>query len=96
MIGKEIDLSTLFSFDFGLNIHDTAYKTEIYKAIMAVPKTKWVQTNGKRIEMLAYEIYKDVNKWSLLAIFNDIVDPFVLPERLYFIPKEELSKILGR
>lgn len=91
---NKINLDLLFAYNFKYNIHDSISKSKIYDQIKKFPKTRWVASTNKRLESIAYDIYKDTNMWLILAIYNDIVDPFVMPEKVYFIPKSDIGKIL--
>jgi uncharacterized protein YvpB len=89
------NMNKIFEYNFKYNIHDSLNSNALYKAIKKYKKHIWVSSNGKRLEVLAYELYKNTDFWIILAIYNDIVNPFDVPNRVYFIPQEDLTSIIN-
>ena len=90
-----ISLDSFFMYDFQYNIHDAILSSDLYKKIIAYPKKKWVSANSRRLEVIAFDIYKNTNRWIVLAIYNEITDPFVVPDKVYFIPKDDFDNMLN-
>jgi len=88
------NLSTFFQFSLKLNIHDSLITTQAYKKLMKFPRTTWVSSTNTNLPYLAYDLYQDYDSWMALALYNNIVDPLVLPPKIYFIPQSELYAIL--
>lgn len=91
---NNIVLDDLYEFNFLYSIHDIINRTELYNIIREYPKTYWVNSHFKRLDILSYEIYDSVDKWLILAVYNEIIDPFIIPERIFFIPKNDLIQML--
>jgi len=41
-----------------------------------VPYKEVIVTDEYKLDLLAYQEYRDYNKWWILAYYNDIIDPF--------------------
>lgn len=92
---SEIDMSTFYIYDYIYDLHDSLNKTEVHKRLMKTPKEFYIRSEGKTLDYISYRIYKQTNLWLLLAIYNDIIDPFNPPEIIYFIDNNDIYKILG-
>jgi hypothetical protein len=90
-----VELFNLYKFNFQENIFDSLLKTDKLEEFLKIEKKLWVYTHGENIEYLAYRIYGDVNFWVLLCIYNDIVDPLVVPNKLYFVDRTDIIRIFN-
>lgn len=89
-------IESLAKYDFDLDIVDTLASRHLrLNKIKTIEKDKYVESNGRTLSYIAYDIYGDVNYWTLLAIYNDIVDPFIVPSKIYYPSIEEIRMALG-
>lgn len=101
-----------FSLHRGLNwkppILDAFYSKYI-RSVMNLPAAGSIQvtTQAGRPDLLAYDIYADVQLWSILLVYNRKIDPFDIKERetivypsltdlenLYFVLAAEQKQIM--
>jgi len=89
-------LDLMYTKDIVLHITDTLVSKEVYDEILSYPKDNTVFTENKGLEVIAYYLYGDVDLWQVLAVYNGITDPMVVPEEVYVIPKDDLFEILSK
>ena len=87
-------LESLFGYNFNLGIVDSLKDSKIIDNISKYPRDYSVKSDGRTLSYVAFDIYGSVDYWMLLAIYNDIVDPFVVPEVIYYIPSSESYNLL--
>lgn len=88
--------TTTFDNKEVLNIFSKYKLFEKYKKDISYYSEYEIQEND-RWDTLAYKFYKDVNLWWIVAIFNNVIDPFQklqYGETLNIIKPEQIPNIL--
>lgn len=85
----------LYEFNLELGIPDFGRPTKFAKLLKSFPRGQWLYVRGRKISQIAQDLYGNAEWWVYLAYFNDITDPYVLPETLYFVPMSELSGLVN-
>lgn len=81
-------LQTDFFKNFSSCYDNLSNKTRIYE-IKKLPLLKVVETN-EELDKVAFDEYSDETKWWIIAIYNDIINPFFNNEnRLIKVPDIE-------
>lgn len=85
----------LYDFNPILGIPDFGKPTKLAKLLKSYPRSHWLYVRGRKISQIAYDLYGNSEWWVYLAFFNDIADPYDLPDTLYFLPAAELSSLVN-
>ena len=85
----------LHTYDWKAHIHNIYRDKKLYRDIKEYPKHYTYRTSFKRLDLIAWELCDDPIYWELLAVYNDIKDPFKLPEEIFVIPKEHLMAMVN-
>lgn len=48
----------------------------------------------KFLDQLAEDLYQDPKLWYILAIYNNIIDPFNIPMQLQYPSKDDVNKFM--
>lgn len=84
----------LYNIDIVTGIADTLTPTNLMKSIKAYPKRYIIRTGGKSLDYLSNQLYGSVEYWIVLAEYNNIVNPYVVPDAIYYIPDKELQRLI--
>ena len=93
-IKMAFSLTRLYKLSAKTGSHDPLQKTDLCKHIRSLKKQTYVQTQGQQLFYIAFRLYGDQELWPILAELNDIINPFIVPERIYIIPPNDLRGIL--
>lgn len=86
---------TVFLQDRATGLSDMFILNEKAEKALEAPKEIKINVDGKTLDYIAYEEYGDTRPWRLLAEFNEIVNPYYLPEEIYVIPDELIQAWLN-
>lgn len=50
-------------------------------------------TGGSRLDMTSYELYKNVDSWWIIALYNDIIDPLTYASERTVLFAPQLSEV---
>ena len=64
-----------------LNILENSFVDELKKI-----KSYEVELNSKNLDLISLEYYNDASLWWIIALYNDIVDPFNVTNKEIKVP----------
>lgn len=85
----------LYEYNKPLGIYDSLADTKVKQQLHAFPKTNVIETRGKSLDYIAYNLYGDVEYWVYLAEYNKIINPYEVPDKIFFIPINNLQVIIN-
>lgn len=87
-------LTQLYKLDARTGCHDPLQPTDLCLWVRAFPRKTFIQTQGQQLYYIAFRLYRDQELWPIIAELNDIINPFIVPDRIYIIPPNELKAAL--
>jgi len=91
-----VRLNSVIPYDGLSFINNPKIPSPLLDKILSYPKESAINNGlGLRLDQLADMLYKDVDLWWVIALYNGIADPFNVPKTIiYYIPREDLLELI--
>ena len=92
---KNLNLESLYYVDITTGLRDVINKTPAMQALLSYPRNYSYITRGRSLDNISYNLYNTTDLWEFLAEYNNIVNPYEVPDYINIVPLNAILDILN-
>lgn len=82
-----------YKMSLEVGVRDIFAPSDGMKELLKYPKKYKYYTKGKTLDYIAFKIYGRGEVWELLAEYNGIANPYIIPDEIYVLPKDIVESV---